>query len=181
MLIEALNKYQGSLILVSHDRYFISKTANKIWEIDDHIIREFNGGYDEWADWKERKLKAEQAAKSNGASKQAKKNPPAPAMEKPVEAKPETPSAAPAKVINKEVKKELQKQQRLFGELEQKMARLTEKKKQLELALGAPETYSDRNIFAQTEKDYKSVSEELIRVNREYEKVFELIVELEAG
>ncbi|HET9429621.1 MAG TPA: ABC-F family ATP-binding cassette domain-containing protein, partial [Chitinophagaceae bacterium] len=33
LLIDALNKYEGSLILVSHDRYFISKTANKIWEI----------------------------------------------------------------------------------------------------------------------------------------------------
>ena len=36
LLIEALNKYEGSFILVSHDRYFISKTANKIWEIVDH-------------------------------------------------------------------------------------------------------------------------------------------------
>ena len=35
LLIEALNKYEGTLILVSHDRYFISKTANKIWEIVD--------------------------------------------------------------------------------------------------------------------------------------------------
>src|SRR6202012_6156560 len=40
LLIDALKKYEGSLILVSHDRYFISKTANKIWEIDDHKIRE---------------------------------------------------------------------------------------------------------------------------------------------
>ena len=39
LLIEALNKYQGSIILVSHDRYFISKTANKIWEIVDHDIK----------------------------------------------------------------------------------------------------------------------------------------------
>ena len=35
LLAEALNKYEGSYILVSHDRYFISKTANKIWEIED--------------------------------------------------------------------------------------------------------------------------------------------------
>ena len=41
LLIDALNRYQGSYILVSHDRYFISKTANKIWEIVDHKIKEF--------------------------------------------------------------------------------------------------------------------------------------------
>ena len=54
LLVEALNKYEGSYILVSHDRYFISKTANKIWEIVDHKIKEFKGGYEEYAEWKER-------------------------------------------------------------------------------------------------------------------------------
>ena len=55
----SLNKYQGSYILVSHDRYFISKTANKIWEILDHEIKEFKGGYEEYVQWKERMAKSE--------------------------------------------------------------------------------------------------------------------------
>jgi ATP-binding cassette, subfamily F, member 3 len=59
LLIEALNKYEGTFILVSHDRYFISKTANKIWEIVDHEIKEFKGGYEEYVQWKERMAKAE--------------------------------------------------------------------------------------------------------------------------
>src|SRR5436190_13301343 len=54
LLIEALNKYEGTIILVSHDRYFVSKTANKIWEIVDHEIKEFKGGYEEWVEWKKR-------------------------------------------------------------------------------------------------------------------------------
>src|SRR5689334_12768048 len=45
LLVEALNRYEGSYILVSHDRFFISKTANKIWEIVDYKIKEFKGGY----------------------------------------------------------------------------------------------------------------------------------------
>ncbi|MBX7263399.1 MAG: ATP-binding cassette domain-containing protein, partial [Chitinophagaceae bacterium] len=57
LLAEALNKYEGSLILVSHDRYFISKTANKIWEIIDHEIKEFKGTYTEWVEWNERMAK----------------------------------------------------------------------------------------------------------------------------
>ena len=57
-----MNKYEGSLILVSHDRYFISRLANKIWEIEDHKIREFKGTYTEWEDWKERRA-AENAKK----------------------------------------------------------------------------------------------------------------------
>src|SRR5437762_5483939 len=66
LLIEALNRYEGSYILVSHDRYFISKTANKIWEIVDHKIKEFNGGYEEYVAWKERMGK-----QSAAGSKQA--------------------------------------------------------------------------------------------------------------
>ena len=54
LLAEALNKYEGSYILVSHDRYFISKTANKIWEIEDGRIKEFKGTYDEWVEWNKR-------------------------------------------------------------------------------------------------------------------------------
>ena len=72
MLIEALNKYEGTLILVSHDRYFISKTANKIWHIEEGKIKEFVGTYDEWVVFQEDKLKREQAsAKSAPAQVQA--------------------------------------------------------------------------------------------------------------
>src|SRR5450432_2197410 len=72
LLIEALNKYEGSFLLVSHDRYFISKTANKIWEIDEHSIREFKGPYEEWVDWKERNVAARlQAARSSATTSPA--------------------------------------------------------------------------------------------------------------
>lgn len=54
LLAGALNKYEGSYILISHDRYFISQTANKIWEIVDHQIKEFKGSYAEWVEWNER-------------------------------------------------------------------------------------------------------------------------------
>src|SRR5690242_20711035 len=69
LLIEALNKYEGSFLLVSHDRYFISKTANKIWEIEDHLIREFKGTYEEWVDWKERNVAAKAQAAAQAPAK----------------------------------------------------------------------------------------------------------------
>ncbi|MEI2708548.1 MAG: ABC-F family ATP-binding cassette domain-containing protein [Chitinophagaceae bacterium] len=67
LLAEALNKYEGSLILVSHDRYFISKTANKIWEIVDHEIKEFKGTYAEWVAWNERMAKQKALAEKEAA------------------------------------------------------------------------------------------------------------------
>src|SRR5215213_6262017 len=70
LLADALNKYQGSMILVSHDRYFISKIANKIWEIKDKEIKEFKGGYEEWVEWNERMAAKEQG---NGDKKTGNK------------------------------------------------------------------------------------------------------------
>jgi ATP-binding cassette subfamily F protein 3 len=192
LLIDALNKYEGSILLVSHDRYFISRTANKIWEIDDHMIREFKGTYEEWVEWKERNVAAKQAAAAAPA--------PAPASVQPAKttAQPGTPAAkaapspsparpAPAPVaprventpINREAKKELQKQQRLFQELEQKIATLTQQKDKLEASLADPDTYSDKNKFIAAETNYKKTSDELEKANRQYEQVFEKIMELE--
>ncbi len=42
----ALKKYKGTIFLISHDRYFISKVANRIVEIKDFQFRSFNGDYE---------------------------------------------------------------------------------------------------------------------------------------
>ncbi|MBS1567531.1 MAG: ABC-F family ATP-binding cassette domain-containing protein [Bacteroidetes bacterium] len=175
LLIDALKKYEGTLILVSHDRYFVSKTANTIWEIDDHKIREFKGTYDEWAEWKERALKREKQEASG------KKAADAPVKQEPAKAAPVPQEVKPAAPVNKEQKKELQKFQKRFQQLEQDISKWNEKKAQLELALGSHEIYADKNRFAQTEADLKKAGQELQKLNKEYEEVFEKIMELESG
>jgi len=42
----AINNYQGSLLIISHDRYFISKVANRIIEIKDAKLFSYNGNYE---------------------------------------------------------------------------------------------------------------------------------------
>lgn len=174
LLIEALNKYAGSLILVSHDRYFISKTANKIWEIVDHQIKEFKGGYDEWVQWKERMAKNREA-ESPSKQQSGKGKPPA-------EVKPAAEiKKAPAAPINKKVKKELQRLQRQFQQLEEKIATLKEQSAHHEHSLASPEIYGDKQKFLETENNYRKVQEDLNHANSEYEKVFERIMDLEKG
>ena len=189
LLVEALNKYEGSYILVSHDRYFISKTANKIWEIVDHKIKEFKGGYEEYVEWKERmnrpltrkdspkepsRTVVAAGSKQSTAGSQDLKN----KTQEASNDQRETMKSA-ARSAQSVVKKELQKQQRIFQQLEEKIADLNKKKQQLETALADPATYSDKNKFLQTETDYKKVCNELAIQNSEYEKVFEKIMELE--
>jgi len=184
LLIEALNKYAGSLILVSHDRYFISKTANKIWEIVDHQVKEFKGGYDEWVQWKERMAKQAAEKEKEAKGRQQVKGGDAKAVsrtgnEKFVQQVDSKPKPLQNQPVNKEIKKELQKQQRLFQQLEEQIAQLKERQQQLENALAQPETYGDKNKFIQAEAAYKNAGDELRRLNQEYEKVFERIVSLE--
>ena len=42
----AIKEYKGSLLIISHDRYFISKVANKIIEIKDSKLFLHNGNYE---------------------------------------------------------------------------------------------------------------------------------------
>jgi ATP-binding cassette, subfamily F, member 3 len=162
LLVEALNKYEGTIILVSHDRYFISRIANKIWEIEDHKILEFKGSYAEWEDWKERREKAKLAEKKEGKVEVK--------VEKVVEVK---------KVVNAPINKEADKVKKQFNSLEGKIAELNKKKTTLEAELGAPEIYSDNAKFVQTETAYKNINAELAIANKEYEVLFEKMMEFD--
>jgi len=168
MLIEALNKYKGTLILVSHDRYFISRTANKIWNIEDGKINEFNGPYDEWHTWHQDKLKRNQAAIT-------------PAKAAPIEKKEEKP-AAKTSVNNDQLnalKKEYQKQQKLFQKLEEDINKLKQDTAILEGKLADPEFYSNKQEFLKVDEEYRKHSTKLAQLNKEYDKSFEQIMELE--
>ncbi|MBI2282812.1 MAG: ATP-binding cassette domain-containing protein [Bacteroidetes bacterium] len=173
LLAEALNKYEGSYILVSHDRYFISKTANKIWEIVDHQIKEFKGTYQEWVDWNERMARINAEKQKQGITD----NKPEPA---PV-AKPVVPEkqAAPAP-INRELQKELQKEQRRLTNLETQLTKAKEEENRFEQALGNPNNYADKSKFIQIEADYTQAKKERERLEKEYETSFEKVLELES-
>jgi ATP-binding cassette, subfamily F, member 3 len=48
ILSGALQQYEGTFVVVSHDRFFLREVANKIWYIEDGCIKEFPGTYDEY-------------------------------------------------------------------------------------------------------------------------------------
>ncbi len=164
LLIEALNKYEGSFILVSHDRYFISKTANKIWEIVDGKIKEFKGTYDEWVDWNAR-MKTKQATPE-----------PEPVKKEVKEVIREEKKREPIDV-NKQ--KEQKKIQRKFAESEALVAELQKKKAEGEALLADPAIYSEKNKFQDAEKQYQSTLKRLTAAEAEYEKLFEEMMKFE--
>ena len=168
LLAEALNKYEGSIILVSHDRYFISKTANKIWEIVDHQIKEFKGSYQEWVEWNERMAKQE-ALKGDQKSEQK------------VEPKKEQPKQVDKTPVNKDVQKEIQKQQKSLQQIESNLNKVKSEKARIEAAMGDPSIYSNKTKFIQLENDYKLIQSQFNTLNQEYETAFEKLMEMETG
>ncbi len=80
---------------------------------------------------------------------------------------------------NKEVQKELQKAQRNFQQLEEKIAILTKEKLSLESNLALPEIYLEKQKFVDAENRYQQKSNQLKKANEEYEKLFEKIMEME--
>lgn len=161
LLIEALNKYEGSLILVSHDRYFISKTANKIWEIADGQIREFKGTYEEWVDWNNR-MKSRAATVVPAAASE-------PADKKPKEVKEEK----KREPIDTQKQKEQKKVQKKFSETEELIARLGAQKAAAEQQLADPSVYSDKLKFQSAEAVYQSICQKLKQAEADYERLFE--------
>ncbi|MBX2932119.1 MAG: ABC-F family ATP-binding cassette domain-containing protein [Chitinophagaceae bacterium] len=170
LLAESLNKYEGSLILVSHDRYFISKTANKIWEIVNHEIKEFKGSYDEWVAWNERmaKQKAQQEKQKEQEVKQIvieQKNKP--------QQKHNTHETT-------QLKNDLKQLQKKFSKLEEMINAITTKKNKVEEDLAKPENYTNHTAFSALEAEYKQLLEEKENLDKHYETMFEEIMNLEA-
>ena len=178
LLIDALNKYEGSIILVSHDRYFISKVANVFWEIIDYKIREFRGTWDEYVLWKE-KIVVEQQAKATAEQAASSGKIAAPVARTVSAPKPVEPVAAKGKPFNKDLQKEFQKQQKHFEKLDSDIQTQKGKMTAVEARLALPEVYGDVKIFREAEQEYQELSRYLTNLQKEHEAAFEKMMKLE--
>ena len=98
---DALEEYEGALIFVSHDRYFVNKFATRIWELENGHIRDYPCGYEKYRSI--RSFERIQAAAPTAKEKREKK-------EKPIN---------PDKNLEKQVRaveREIEKQEALLHE-----------------------------------------------------------------
>ena len=68
VLLESLEKYNGTVVFVSHDRYFIDKLATRVFEIGNGRIEVFPGNYEDYL-WRKQRANAadDPASPANGA------------------------------------------------------------------------------------------------------------------
>lgn len=63
VLEEALAEYPGTILMVSHDRFFMERVTNKIWELENGTFKEYIGNYSEYKRKKELQVKVVEVTK----------------------------------------------------------------------------------------------------------------------
>ncbi|MFC2188468.1 ABC-F family ATP-binding cassette domain-containing protein [Fulvivirgaceae bacterium LMO-SS25] len=157
ILVQALDQYLGSYVIVSHDRHFVSQVANKIWYIEDLEIKEYPGTYDEFELWyseREKRLAKEKTADNNIAAAKKKAEP-----------------AKQEKKVNNN-NGETRALQNELKSLEENIAQMEKKKKQLEAELAKPEIFGNFEKLAEVNSEFEELQQKLSKSNKEWEALF---------
>ncbi len=152
ILIQALQQYAGTFLVISHDRFFVEQIANTIWFIEDHQLKEYPGPYEEYEYWLEERQK-NSAALPVAPEKKVKP------VEKPVEKKPEVNQ-------NFQLKKDIDAAEQQINELEIK-------KEDIEKEMALPSVYGDFNKLQSFQKAYDKVKSDLDLVTKKWEQLVE--------
>ena len=119
----AIEEFEGVLLFVSHDRYFIEKFAERIWLLEDGVIRDFPCGYQKYRSI----LEHEAAAKLQ-----------TPAAPKPKKEKPKGGTKESEKLVRR-LEREIEKQEMVVAEVEAKIEKAGADYQELTRLLGEKE------------------------------------------
>ncbi|MFD2556932.1 ribosomal protection-like ABC-F family protein [Sphingobacterium tabacisoli] len=158
ILIQALQQYEGTLIVVSHDRYFLEHVANKIWFIEDKEIKEYPGTYEEYEIWNSKRVQK-------------------PVVEKKVVK--EEPKKEKKVAPTEDNKRLILKKNKELAQLEQQIALKEADVKELEIQLANEEIYSDATKLQDITRKYNSTKAEYQQLQNDWERIAEEIIELE--
>ncbi len=157
ILVQALNQYEGTYVIVSHDRHFISQVSNKIWYIEDHEIKQYPGGYEEFVTWMEDNGKT--LDNSNDTKKQ--KVEPAVKIEPKIEKNISTNEA-------KKIEREIEYLENEISEIENKITLI-------EAKLSDSEVFTNPILLKEANKEYAELKNLLVQKNEIWEEKMMLI------
>lgn len=155
VLAESLDNYEGSLLFVSHDRTFISRVANKIWWIENGLLREYPGTYEEYNEW-------------------LATRPPAPVFveEKPKVAVDPKPTASTS-VKTGVSKNQIQRWETQMKELQEKIDQFGLRKTQLEESMVSPEVVSKSEELLKLTSEHVKLLNDISALQKEYDEILE--------
>lgn len=162
ILIQALQQYEGTFLIVSHDRHFISQIANKIWYIEDQVIKEYPGSYDEYVYWLEKRDAELKPQTSESKPQKVKAN--------------QNQNQKPPKDPNQQELKKLQTQ---LETTENEIEKLEIQKKKIEAEMAQPDVFGDFNKLQEKQSEYDKLDKKLDTYQSNWEQIAEMIDALE--
>ena len=159
VLEDALENYEGTIVFVSHDRYFINKIANKVLDItgDDYSI--YLGNYDYYLEKSEQELIAKKLKEEKTDEVQEK--------------------VANDYVLGKEEKKRIRKLERTREELLEKIESLEEKVSLVNNELTKEEVYTDAIKVQEYNEELRSLNQEIEDLNNTWLEIEEELESLQ--
>lgn len=155
ILIQALQQYAGTFVVVSHNRHFVSQIANKIWYIEDQEIKEYPGTYDEYEYWRKQQLLNNLPATKNEAK---------PKAEKKTEPVRSNESDNKLKLLEKDMKK-----------VETEIEALQKQKDEIEAEMIKPDVFSNVTSLQKFQQELTIVLQKLEGANKRWEELAETI------
>lgn len=159
VLEDALENYEGTIVFVSHDRYFINKIANKVLDItgDDYSI--YLGNYDYYLEKREQELIAKKLKEEKTDEVQEK--------------------VANDYALGKEEKKRIRKLERTREELLEKIESLEEKVSLVNNELTKEEVYTDAIKVQEYNEELRSLNQEIEDLNNTWLEIEEELESLQ--
>ncbi len=146
-LEQALADYDGTLLLISHDRYFLDKLVQRVIELKDGQLREFEGNYSEYLAKRSAEFIEEESIPEPETIRTAAKK------------------SKEQKRLEAEARQSVSKQRNFLKseieKTEKRIAELEQAKIETETLLGQPDSYKDGEHAAQLSKNYVSIKAEL--------------------
>ncbi|HET6972498.1 MAG TPA: ABC-F family ATP-binding cassette domain-containing protein [Pyrinomonadaceae bacterium] len=169
-LEEALSAYEGTIVTISHDRYFLDRVATQILALDGAGVAEhYDGDYTEYHDWKLGLREAAPAVKMIAEENLVTVAPPVVQPEQPRPAK--KPAPAPKKPGVKVVKKK--KETRTMELVESDIARAEQRLNEISEQMGTPEVARDPDKLIALNNEYHQTENLLRNLYEEWDRVTE--------
>ncbi|ARU61130.1 multidrug ABC transporter ATP-binding protein [Tumebacillus avium] len=156
VLENALDDYPGTLLFISHDRYFVNRLATRVVELSEDGITSYLGNYDDYVE-KKAELEAERKEREEAAAGKKQQQQEAPLDDYQLRRQQE-----------KEQKRLAKKRLERLAKVEARIAELEEQTAQLEADLCLPEVFNDHVVAAEKNAALEAAQTELEALMEEW-------------